>query len=203
MLSTSNSAAAPLLETPSQTAGPYVHIGCLPRQAGLQPAPTDLGTQMCVGPVAGRQIMLCGMIYDGAGEVVRDAMIEIWQPDAAGRFAGSPDADPNFTCWGRSDCTEGKGEYRFETVMPGALAAEDGAMRAPFITMWIVARGINIGLQTRVYFADAPENAQDPVLAVVRDTGRADTLLAHPTELNTYRFDIHLQGAQETVFFDI
>lgn len=197
-----------LRESPSQTAGPYVHIGCTPNFTGINIYGSDLGTSMKAGPVKGQEITISGIVYDGTGTPLKDAMIEIWQPDAAGLFASHNEtrgkADPNFTGWGRSPSDMTTGEFSFETVKPGAVPWPDGRMQAPHITAWIVARGINIGLHTRIYFDDEPKaNATDPILIRIEHQNRVPTLLAKKAGERTYRFDIHLQGPDETIFFDI
>ena len=197
-----------LRESPSQTAGPYVHIGCTPNVTGIEIYGGDLGTTMKTGPVRGTEITIKGTVYDGTGTALRDAMIEIWQADAAGLFASANETrgtpDPNFTGWGRSAGDMNTGEFVFDTVKPGQVPYPDGRMQAPHISVWVVARGINIGLQTRIYFADEPEaNAVDPILTRLEHQNRVPTLLATPEGDGVYRFDIHLQGPQETIFFDI
>lgn len=197
-----------LRESPSQTAGPYVHIGCTPNVTGIDAYGGDLGSVMKTGPVQGQEITIKGAVFDGMGTPLRDAMIEIWQPDAAGIFASANEtrgqADPNFTGWGRSSGDMNTGEFTFETVKPGAVPFPDGRMQAPHITAWIVARGINIGLHTRIYFEDEAEaNAVDPILNRIEHQNRIPTLLAKNMGMGEYRFDIHLQGADETIFFDI
>ena len=194
-----------LKETPSQTAGPYVHIGCVPNFAEIEGVfPTDLGASMKTGPVAGTEVTVFGRVFDGTGTPLRDAMIEIWQADGAGIFPGRDNADPNFTGFGRSAGDAETGEFRFETVKPGQVPYPDGRLQAPHITFWIVARGINVGLHTRMYFEDEPEaNAADPILSRVEHQVRVPTLLAKAQGKGRYLFDIHLQGPQETIFFDI
>ncbi len=197
-----------LKESPSQTAGPYVHIGCTPNFTGIEMYGGDLGTSMKTGPVKGEEITIKGTVYDGTGTPLRDALIEIWQPDAAGLFPSANEtrgaADPNFTGWGRSPGDMTTGEFVFETVKPGAVPWPDGQMQAPHITAWIVARGINIGLHTRIYFEDeADANAIDPILSRIEHQNRVPTLLAKKEKDGEYRFDIHLQGPNETIFFDI
>ncbi|MBO6602260.1 MAG: protocatechuate 3,4-dioxygenase subunit alpha [Roseicyclus sp.] len=198
-----------LKETSSQTAGPYVHIGCTPNITGIHGIyDADLGASMKTGPVKGQEITLTGTVYDGMGAALKDAMVEIWQADAAGIYPSAQDprgsADPNFTGWGRSAGDMQTGAYRFETVKPGRVPFPDGRMQAPHVTFWIVARGINIGLHTRAYFADEPEaNAEDPILTRIEHQSRIPTLLTEPDGSGGYRFDIHLQGPNETVFFDI
>lgn len=197
-----------LNESPSQTAGPYVHIGCLPNFVGMDMFNGDLGAVMKTRPVQGEEIVITGHVFDGTGAPLLDAMIEIWQPDAAGLFPSAHEtrgqADPNFTGFGRSAGDLDTGAFSFETIKPGQVPWPDGRLQAPHVTFWIVARGINLGLHTRMYFADETDaNAQDPILMHLNDDPRSQTLLAQKTEKGVYSFDIHLQGPQETVFFDI
>ena len=191
-------------ESPSQTAGPYVHIGCTPNFSGIHGIyAQDLGTSLFLGEVAAPRITIKGCVIDGAGNALRDAMIEIWQADQNGRFAGQG-GDANFTGWGRSPGDMATGEFTFETVRPGRVAWPDGRMQAPHITMWVVARGINLGLHTRMYFPDEEAaNAEDPILTRIEHQSRVPTLIAAKEGDGTYRFDIRLQGEGETVFFDI
>lgn len=190
-------------ESPSQTAGPYVHIGCTPNICGIGGVfAEDLGATMITGDAAGQRITVKGQVIDGAGMPLRDALIEIWQADAAGKFAGHG-GDPHFTGFGRSAGDMDTGEFTFDTVKPGRVPAPNGQLQAPHITVWIVARGINLGLHTRMYFDDEAEaNAQDPILSRIEHQSRIPTLLARQIE-GGYRFDIHLQGDRETIFFDI
>ena len=194
-----------LKESPSQTAGPYVHIGALPNFAGIDGVyDEDLGQRMILGAVRGEQITLCGTVFDGTGAALRDAMVEIWQADASGKYAEQDGADPAFTGWGRQAGDMETGEFAFETLKPGPVPFRDGRLMAPHISVWIVARGINLGLQTRIYFADEQEaNAADPILARIEHLDRISTLMARPEGDGTYRFDVRLQGEVETIFFDI
>lgn len=194
-----------LRESPSQTAGPYVHIGALPNFAGIEGVyAQDLGHRMILGDAQGERITLRGTVYDGTGAALRDAMVEIWQADTSGKYAGQDGADPAFTGWGRQAGDMETGEFVFETVKPGPVPFRDGRLMAPHISVWIVARGINLGLQTRIYFADEAEaNAADPILARIEHRDRIGTLMARPEGDGTYRFDIRLQGEAETIFFDI
>ena len=190
-------------ETASQTAGPYVHIGCTPNFAGITGVyPEDLGSRMIDRQVEGQRITLTGQIFDGTGTPLRDAMIEAWQADAKGLFPGQEGADPHFLGFGRCPCSAEDGSFRFETVRPGPVPWAQGGMQAPHITLWIVARGINLGLHTRAYFADAPENVSDPVLGRIEHRVRVKTLMAEAESTSVYQFNIHLQGPDETVFFD-
>ncbi|ATI42727.1 protocatechuate 3,4-dioxygenase subunit alpha [Pacificitalea manganoxidans] len=196
-----------LKESPSQTAGPYVHIGCVPTFAGIEGLYPDPGQEMITGDAQGTRIRIEGQVFDGTGTPIRDAMLEIWQADAAG-LHNSPsetrgEADPHFTGWGRQPTDGETGTFRFDTVKPGAVPWPDGRMQAPHISVWIVARGINLGLHTRIYFEDEAEaNAADPLLARIEHRNRVPTLIAGKID-GGYRFDIHLQGDRETVFFDI
>ena len=198
-----------LKESPSQTAGPYVHIGCMPNFSGIAIyGGADLGSSMKTGPVQGEAITIRGIVFDGVGTPVRDAMIEIWQADAAGLYPSANEtrgqADPNFTGFGRSPGDPQTGEFVFETVKPGRVPFRDGSLQAPHATLWVAARGINIGLQTRMYFEDEEEaNAEDPIRTRIEHQSRVPTLLARKTVDGAYRFDIHLQGPDETIFFDM
>lgn len=195
-------------ETASQTAGPYVHIGLTPNNCGIGGVyAQDLGAAMVNDRTLGQRITVGGRVLDGAGTPLRDALIEIWQADAAGLYDSPCElrgtADPNFTGWGRCATDAATGEFRFETVKPGRVPFTDGRLMAPHVSFWIVARGINLGLNTRMYFADEEAaNAEDPVLARIEHRVRVPTLMAQG-DGSTYRFDIHLQGERETVFFDI
>lgn len=197
-----------LKETPSQTAGPYVHIGLTPNFCGISGVyQDDLGIRMVDDHTRGERITVSGRIFDGSGALVRDALIEIWQADAAGLYNSPADlrsaADPHFSGWGRCPTSAEDGRYRFETVRPGSVPFKDGRRMAPHITVWIVARGINIGLHTRMYFPDeAQANAADPVLMRIENSARVATLIARGSAPH-FEFDIHLQGEQETVFLDI
>jgi protocatechuate 3,4-dioxygenase alpha subunit len=145
-------------------------------------------------------------VLDGTGTPLKDALIEIWQADAAG-FYNSPaelrgTADPNFLGWGRQPTDMETGVCLFQTIKPGRVPFRDGRLMAPHITLWIVARGINLGLHTRLYFSDEEKaNAEDPILARIEHRLRVPTLIAE-RQGDAYVFDIHLQGEKETVFFD-
>jgi protocatechuate 3,4-dioxygenase, alpha subunit len=197
-----------LKESASQTAGPYVHIGLTPNFAGISGVyERDLGTAMVNDKTRGERIRVNIRVIDGAGSPLNDALVEIWQADAAGIYNSPSDlrgsADPNFTGWGRLPTDMTTGECMFETIKPGRVPFFDGRKMAPHLTVWIVARGINIGLHTRMYFSDEETaNAEDPVLMRIEQRERVSTLVA-PRNGDIYKFDIHLQGMNETVFFDI
>lgn len=199
-----------LKETPSQTAGPYVHIGMTPNFADISGVyASDLGASMLTPDTAGERIVITGRVIDGAGVPVGDAVVELWQADSNGSFAApmgpSSNAAPAFTGWGRQP-TDADGVFSFETIKPGPVPGPDGRPMAPHVALWIVARGINIGLQTRLYFADeADANATDWVLGKIPDPLRRATLIAHREDGAPPRYvlDIYLQGDRETVFFDV
>ncbi|KWV60050.1 MULTISPECIES: protocatechuate 3,4-dioxygenase subunit alpha [Rhizobium] len=197
-----------LKETPSQTAGPYVHIGLTPNFCDIKGVyENDLGTVMVNDKTLGERITVTGRVFDGAGALVRDAVIEIWQADGAGLYNSPSEmrgtADPNFTGWGRCPTRAEDGVFTFDTVKPGRVPFKDGRKMAPHITFWIVARGINIGLHTRMYFPEEAEaNKADPLLLRIEHRERVDTLIAQ-RDGSTYTFDIRLQGDRETVFLDI
>lgn len=198
-----------LHESASQTAGPYVHIGCVPTFAGLENmyGGVDLGSKMINEHTLGERVVIEGLVYDGDEALVKDAMIEIWQADSNGLFNSPSEtrgqADPNFTGWGRQPTNRETGVYSIETIKPGRVPWSDGQLQAPHLALWITARGINLGLHTRLYFSDEAEaNAADPLLTEQGVAPRADTLIAKH-DGDVYRFDVYLQGDKETVFFDI
>ncbi len=201
-------------ESPSQTAGPYVHIGLIPHQAGFDIFQKNFSNVLVAPDTAGERIRIEGRIFDGSGSSARDVMVEIWQANAAGRYNHPADrqedkpTDPTFRGWGRTGTDFETGLYTFETIKPGAVIGRKGHRpMAPHVNVWLAARGINIGLSTRMYFSDEAEaNARDPVLNIVEPQERWDTLIAQREERGgeiVYVFDIHLQGERETVFFDI
>jgi protocatechuate 3,4-dioxygenase alpha subunit len=196
-----------LKESPSQTAGPYVHIGLTPNFCGITTVyPDDLGATMVNARTKGERISVRMRVLDGADTPLRDALIEIWQADAAGLYNSPMEtrgaADPNFSGWGRLPTDMETGVCVFETIKPGRVPFRDGRLMAPHLTVWIVARGINLGLHTRMYFGDeAAANAEDPILERIEHKLRVPTLIA-PRDGDGYGFDIRLQGENETVFFD-
>ncbi len=182
---------AELKESPSQTAGPYVHIGCVPQTAGLEQRGMgqQLGGTMVLAPSVD-PITLEITVLDGAGDAVKDALLEIWQASPEGGY----EASERFNNWGRLATDLETGLAQFETAKPAPVQGQ-----APHVLVWIAARGINLALTTRIYFPDE-DNANDPVIA--RAKKRADTLIATKTEAG-YAHTIHLQGPQETVFLDV
>ncbi|WP_151753100.1 protocatechuate 3,4-dioxygenase subunit alpha [Acinetobacter soli] len=201
-----------LKETPSQTGGPYVHIGLLPKQANIEVFEHNYGNMLVQDQTQGERIRLEGQVFDGLGLPLRDVLVEIWQADANGVYPSEADiqgkaADPHFHGWGRTGADFKTGFWSFSTIKPGAVPGRKGTTQAPHISVILFARGINIGLHTRVYFEDEVEaNAKDPVLNSIEWVTRRQTLIAKREERDgetVYRFDIRIQGEDETVFFDI
>lgn len=199
-----------LKETASQTAGPYVHIGLAPGAAGFDIYKRELGHDICGPNAKGERIRIEGRVIDGMGAPIKDVLLEVWQANADGIYAhpeGGGAVEDGFRGWGRVISDFDTGEWSFETVKPGQTRGRDVGTQAPHLNLWIVARGINIGLNTRMYFGDETEaNAKDPVLNLIEWEHRRATLIAEHSVKDgqpVYRFDIRLQGEDETVFFDI
>ncbi|MDA7430542.1 protocatechuate 3,4-dioxygenase subunit alpha [Primorskyibacter aestuariivivens] len=199
-----------LKETASQTAGPYVHIGLAPGAAGFDIYEQELGHDIAGPNAKGERIRIAGRVIDGMGAPIKDVLIEVWQANTDGHYAhpeGGGPVEDAFRGWGRVISDFETGEWSFETVKPGKTQGRNTAMQAPHLNLWIVARGINVGLNTRLYFSDEPEaNAADPVLNLIEWEHRRATLIATRSEEGgapLYRFDIRLQGEDETVFFDV
>jgi protocatechuate 3,4-dioxygenase alpha subunit len=201
-----------LRETASQTAGPYVHIGLAPGAAGFEIFEQELGRDIAGPNAAGERISVEGIVHDGLGAPIKDVLIEVWQANSAGIYPHPEDsraaqAEDGFRGWGRVISDFESGLYRFDTIKPGAVMGRGGRMMAPHLNLWIVSRGIHIGLNTRMYFADETDaNAADPVLNLIEQAERRKTLIANRQMQGgkpVYRFDIRLQGDGETVFLDI
>jgi protocatechuate 3,4-dioxygenase alpha subunit len=192
--------------TPSQTVGPFFKYGLTPH--GTYDWNDAFTNNLITPDASGERIRIEGKVFDGDGAPVRDAMLEIWQADAQGRFADPKDrrALPNAAFRGFGRCgTDDDGAWAFDTIKPGQVPDPDGKPQAPHILLAIFARGMLLHLYTRIYFEGEPANAADPVLALVPADRRA-TLIAARSSANggaVYRFDIRLQGDGETVFFDV
>jgi protocatechuate 3,4-dioxygenase, alpha subunit len=200
--------------TPSQTVGPFFAYGLTPHGSN-QWKPNDaydwkdtFGTNLITPDASGERIHLEGRVFDGDGVGISDAMIEIWQADAQGRYADPRDdrSLPNaaFKGFGRS-ATDKTGAYGFDTIKPGTVPGPNGKPQAPHILVAVFSRGMLRQVYTRLYFADDAAIADDPILALVPKERRA-TLIAKRSARNgapVYTLDIHMQGEQETVFFDI
>jgi protocatechuate 3,4-dioxygenase, alpha subunit len=184
--------------TPSQTVGPFFHDALL-----------DEDRSELISPEHPYAVWIVGTVYDGAGEPVPDAMVEIWQANQAGRYNDYKDdredlpLDPEtFSGFGRSG-TDAGGRFSFVTVKPGPVPGPDGGMQAPHIMVSVFARGLLKRVVTRIYFPDEGEaNANDPVLSSLDDLGLRRTLVAHD-EGDALRFDIYLQGENQTAFFEL
>ena len=199
-----------LRESASQTAGPYVHIGLAPGAAGFDIYKQELGWDIAGPNAKGGRIRVEGCVIDGMGAPIKDVLLEVWQANAEGHYPhpeGGGNVEDGFRGWGRVITDFETGEWGFDTVKPGKSRGRNVGMQAPHINLWIVARGINIGLNTRMYFDDEVEaNAKDPVINLIEWERRRATLIATRGEQDgkvVYRFDIRLQGEDETVFFDI
>ena len=183
-----------LERTPSQTIGPFFHDALI-----------DRDRSELVSPDHPSAIRISGAVYDGAGEAVTDAMVEIWQADPAGHYddpeAGdSPQHEAGFTGFGRSGTVSG--EFSFVTLKPGPVPGPDGRPQAPHVMVSIFARGLLKPLVTRIYFPDEREaNAADPVLSSIEDRELRNTLIASD-EGGALRFDVRLQGEDQTAFFE-
>jgi protocatechuate 3,4-dioxygenase alpha subunit len=187
-------------QTPSQTVGPFFGVGL------SRPSP---GQNVLVNDrTSGERVRLEGTVFDGAGQVVEDALIEIWQANAQGRYrheldTGPASLDPHFFGFGRCP-TDSSGAFDFDTVKPGVIHGRDGQQHAPHINVTVFARGMLVHAFTRMYFSGDSLDA-DPVLALV-DAARRGTLVGERRVPDdgcvVYHWDIHLQGERETVFFD-
>lgn len=201
--------------TPSQTVGPFFAYGLAPHSrcdwkpnSGYDWKET-VGADLVTPDATGTRIRIEGSILDGDGLPINDAMIEIWQADGQGRYAHPRDnrsARPNakFKGFGRT-ATDKAGVYSFDTVKPGVVPGPDGKPQSPHIVVCIFSRGMLRQIYTRIYFADEAANSADPILTLV-PADRRGTLIAHKEmrgEIAVYRFDIRVQGENETVFFDI
>ena len=192
--------------TPSQTVGPYFKYGLTPNGAY---AWNDAFTNNLVtADVSGERIRVEGKVYDGDGALVPDCMLEVWQADAQGRFSDPQDARalPNTTFKGFGRCgTDASGGYFFDTIKPGSVPDPDGKPQAPHLVLAVFARGMLLHLYTRIYFDGEAANANDSVLALVPADRRATLIAKRKAGAGNpvYTLDIHLQGDNETVFFDV
>jgi protocatechuate 3,4-dioxygenase, alpha subunit len=200
---TSQGTSKPHGVTPSQTVGPFFKYGLTPN--GAYEWNDAFTNNLVTSDASGDRIRVEGRVFDGDGQPVPDAMLEIWQADAQGRFSDPQDkrALPNSSFKGFGRCgTDPNGGFVFDTIKPGTVPDPDGKPQAPHLVLAIFARGMLLQLYTRIYLGG---EAADPVLALV-PADRRNTLIAarEPGAGNAvYRFDIHLQGDNETVFFEI
>jgi len=190
--------------TPSQTVGPYFRYGLTP--VGAYAWNDAFSNDLLTPDVSGERIRIVGRVFDGDGNAVPDSMLEIWQADAQGRFVNSQDTRgvPNSAFKGFGRCgTNPHGEFSFHTVKPGSVPRPKGKPQAPHIVMAVFARGMTRQTMTRIYFEGDAANAADPILALVPDERRSTLIASKENGAATYRFDVHLQGDNETVFFDL
>ena len=200
--------------TPSQTVGPFFAYGLTPKGRcewdpnGSYSWKETIGDNLTTPDAAGQKIHIEGRVLDGDGVAITDAMIEIWQADSQGRYAHArgeqPRPNAKFTGFGRS-ATDKTGVFGFDTIKPGAVPGPNGKPQAPHIVVCIFSRGMLRQIYTRLYFSDEAANASDPILSLV-PADRRGTLIAHKEsggDVPLYRFDIRVQGDNETVFFDI
>jgi protocatechuate 3,4-dioxygenase alpha subunit len=192
-------------QTPSQTVGPYFAYGLTPEQYGYAMKSLD-GAMLLRPDTEGEKVKIIGQVFDGNGDIINDAMIEIWQADAQGRYPHPADphgSNSSFKGFGRFGTgTDPQNRFIFDTIKPGS--AEPHV--APHINVIVFARGLPNHVFTRIYFSDETvANAADPVLTSVPEDRRA-TLIAQRSDTSdggVYKFDIHMQGEAETVFFDV
>jgi len=192
--------------TPSQTVGPYFAYGLTSN--GKYDWNDAFSNNLVTPDASGERIRVEGTVFDGDGVPVPDSMLEIWQADAQGRFSDPQDKrglpNSSFKGFGRIG-TDANGGYAFDTIKPGAVPDPDGKPQAPHIVLAIYARGMLLHLYSRIYFEGEATNATDTVLALV-PAERRPTLIATREKGSgnaVYRFDICLQGDNETVFFDV
>ena len=196
-------------QTPSQTAGPYLHIGFLPKKVGINSSfSRELNNLILSEKTKGTRIEISGKIYDGNNEVLKDALIEIWQVDSNGnyqsRLTQNNKYDKNFSNWGRTSCDLNTGLWKFNTIKPGKVQLNKSEILAPHIWLWIVARGINLGLYTCMYFSDENTlNKLDRNLKKLTNYNNLQSLFAVNIEEHKYEFNIYLQGDKETIFFNV
>jgi protocatechuate 3,4-dioxygenase alpha subunit len=182
--------------TPAQTVGPFFTIGL--RSLGRADSHS--------AEISADEICVSGRVLDGDGMGVNDALIELWHADASGRCGGFTVAEEN----AKSDCadflrlhTDEQGGFSFQTIKPGRVAGPDGKLQAPHIVVLLFMRGLLRYLGTRIYFPDEPANAEDAIWALIPEARRASLLLKKVTPgENHYEWNVVLQGANETVFFD-
>jgi protocatechuate 3,4-dioxygenase, alpha subunit len=194
----------PLGLTPSATVGPYFAYALTPARYPFRAA---FSNNTVTADTAGERIRIEGRILDGDGAGIADALIEIWQANATGRYAhpADPGSQPNtgFKGFARSE-TDKDGTYRFDTIKPGAVAGPGGQTQAPHILVAVFSRGMLRHLYTRIYFADEAATSKDAILALVPEARRGTLIAKRETSGgHIYRFDIRIQGGDETVFFDI
>jgi protocatechuate 3,4-dioxygenase alpha subunit len=209
-------------QTPWQTTGPFFHFGLAFKGGADLVGDSTLGSRPDLSVpghdvlaeghsdrhlTKGARIELVGNVFENTGAPGNDALIEIWQANAAGRYVHPDDKrreleiDPAFIGFGRS-ATDKEGGFRFKTIKPGRVPGPGNTLQAPHIALGIVGPGFLKRLVTRIYFSDAQENDEDPILQLVPEARRSTLIAQKQPDGPVYRFDIHLGGANETVFFE-
>jgi protocatechuate 3,4-dioxygenase alpha subunit len=182
-----------------------VHIGLALEAAGNQTREQEIWNEMAKPSAPGEHILLMGHVYDGNGHLIRDSFLEFWQANHEGTYESDYDPEKPFNNFGRTATTDA-GEWTLKTIKPGSVNNAAGVPMAAHINVSLFARGINIHLQTRLYFDDESQaNAVDPVLNLIEQPQRRETLIAKRCTVDgklAYRFDPNVQGESETVFFD-
>lgn len=183
-------------QTPSQTIGPFFGYGLTPKQYNYDFG-NICGPELAKPEAKGEHIIIRGQVFDGGGTTVNDAMLELWQADSEGNY--HQQETNGFISFGRVGTgTEANNVFEFKTIKPGSVNGQ-----APFIDMIVFMRGLLSHQYTRIYFEDeAAANAQDALLQQV-ESARQKTLIATKGDNNIYTFNIHMQGENETVFFDL
>lgn len=196
-----------MIQSPGQTIGPYFAYCLTPEPYGRKGIADNV---LATPETKGEHIRIAGRLLDGTGAPMNDALVEVWQANAAGRYAHPADAradvplDPAFKGFGRC-MTDNDGRFTFETVKPGRVPGQGNRLQAPHLSIIIHSRGMLSHAYSRIYFSDeAKANGEDPVLGLV-EAARRPTIVARREDTPggaVYHLDIHMQGDKETVFFD-
>ena len=184
-------------ETPFQTAGPFLHIGCLPNTININGVyQNDLGVKPFINKDDNDFIFISGSVFDRDGQPLDDVMIETWQSDENGEYS----SDNGFARFVPNNVTK---KYNLSTIKPGMVQNFDGRLQSPHISFSISSRGINMSLNTRMYFED-DNLTQDPLLSLIKKSNNdISSLIAKKVDEKSYFFEIFLQGEKETIFLDV
>ena len=182
------------IDTPSQTAGPFLHIGCTPKMNGIEVFKNNIGDLPFDKLTLDKKIRIRGKVFDGANQPLKDALIETWQCNEKGKFN-------NQFGFCRRATNFKTGEYEIETIKPGSFLKKDGTFQSPFILFFIFARGLNRPLITKMFFSKN-EILTDIIFKKFQEKNRLLTLLPRIENSNDFIFNIYIQGKKETIFFD-
>lgn len=184
-------------ETPFQTAGPFLHIGCLPNSININGLyQNDLGEKPFINKDYNNFISISGSVFDGEGQPLDDVMIETWQSDENGEYL----SDNGFARFVPNNVTK---KYNLTTIKPGSVQNFEGNFQSPHILFSISSRGINMNLNTRMYF-EGDNLIKDPLLSLIKKSNNdVNSLIAKKIDESSYIFDIFLQGEKETIFLDV